>query len=158
MARMANRRSDTRARCPQYGAFVVKWISRGTAEMDVSIRQFAREVIDAEAGAAAAVPAAVDEHFERAVRLVLDCPGSVLTSGIGKAGIIARKLSASFSSTGTPSHFLDPAQAVHGDLGSLRRGDLVVILSDSGETDEGLPMLPTPTKLDPPLIPVPPRP
>ena len=55
-------------------------------------------------------------------RLILDCPGSVLTSGIGKAGHIARKLSATFSSTGTPSHFLDPAEAVHGDLGSVRAG------------------------------------
>src|SRR5258706_14286586 len=126
--------------------------------MQPSIRQFAREVIETEANAVGALAAAIDEHFERAVRLVLDCLGSVLTSGIGKAGIIARKLSASFSSTGTPSHFLDPAQAVHGDVGSLPRGDLVGILSDSGGTQEGLPMLPTPTKLDPPLIPVPPRP
>ena len=120
--------------------------------MDVSVRQFAREVIDAEAAAVSAVASAIDEHFERAVRLVLECPGSVLTSGIGKAGIIARKLSASFSSTGTPSHFLDPAQAVHGDLGSLRRGDLVVILSDSGETDEVLRMLSILKKLNHPII------
>src|SRR5438874_6644860 len=120
--------------------------------MQSSIRQFAREVIETEAAAVGALSAAVDEHFERAVRLVLDCPGSVLTSGIGKAGIIARKLSASFSSTGTPSHFLDPAQAVHGDLGSLRRGDIVVILSDSGETDEVLRMLSILKKLDHPII------
>src|SRR5258705_898448 len=120
--------------------------------MQSSIRQFAREVIEPEAAAVGAVSAAVDEHFERAVRLVLDCPGSVLTSGIGKAGIIARKLSASFSSTGTPSHFLDPAQAVHGDLGSLRRGDLVVMLSDSGETDEVLRMLNIVKKLSHPVI------
>lgn len=116
------------------------------------IRQFAREVIDTEAAAVSAVASAVDEHFEAAVRLVLDCPGAVLTSGIGKAGIIARKLSASFSSTGTPSHFLDPAQAVHGDLGSLRQGDLVVILSDSGETDEILRMLNILKRLNHPII------
>jgi arabinose-5-phosphate isomerase len=120
--------------------------------MDVNLRQFALEVIDTEAAAVRAVGSAVDEHFERAVRLVLDCPGSVLTSGIGKAGIIARKLSASFSSTGTPSHFLDPAQAVHGDVGSLRPGDLVVILSDSGETDEVLRMLSIVKKLNHPVI------
>jgi arabinose-5-phosphate isomerase len=121
--------------------------------MDVSIRQFAREVIQTESAAVSAVAAAaVDDHFERAVRLILDCPGAVLTSGIGKAGIIARKLSASFSSTGTPSHFLDPAQAVHGDLGSLRTGDAVVILSDSGETDEVLRMLSVLKKLGHPII------
>src|SRR3954447_25815928 len=98
--------------------------------MDEGLRQFALEVIGAEAAAVAATSSAVDEQFERAVRLILDCPGSVLTCRIGKAGIIARKLSASFSSTGTRSHFLNPAEGVHGDVGSIRRGDLVVILSD----------------------------
>ena len=120
--------------------------------MEGTMRQFAREVIETEAAAVAAVAAAVDEHFDRAVLMLRDCEGSVLTSGIGKAGIIARKLSASFSSTGTPSHFLDPAQAVHGDLGSLRRGDIVVILSDSGETDEIIRMISILKKLDHPII------
>jgi arabinose-5-phosphate isomerase len=76
----------------------------------------------------------------------------VLTCGIGKAGIIARKLSASFSSTGTPSHFLNPAEGVHGDLGSVRNGDLVVILSDSGETEEILRMLSIVKKLNHPVV------
>ena len=120
--------------------------------MDATISQFAREVIDTEAAAVSAVASAVDDHFEQAVHLILDCGGAVLTSGIGKAGIIARKLSASFSSTGTPSHFLDPAQAVHGDLGSLRPGDLVVLLSDSGETDEILRMLNILKRLNHPII------
>ena len=124
----------------------------GTPAMDGSLRDFAREVIDTEAAAVKAVAIAVDEHFDRALLMLRDCTGSVLTSGIGKAGIIARKLSASFSSTGTPSHFLDPAQAVHGDLGSLRRGDLVVILSDSGETDEVVRMISILKKLDHPII------
>lgn len=120
--------------------------------MDEGLRQFALEVIRTEAGAVSAVAGAVDEHFERACRLILDCPGAVLTCGIGKAGIIARKLSASFSSTGTPSHFVDPAEAVHGDLGSIRRGDLVVMLSDSGETEEILRMLSIVKKLDHPVV------
>jgi len=120
--------------------------------MDEVLRQFALEVIRVEAGAVSAVAAAVDEHFERACRLILDCPGAVLTCGIGKAGIIARKLSASFSSTGTPSHFVDPAEAVHGDLGSIRKGDLVVILSDSGETEEILRMLSIVKKLNHPVV------
>ena len=120
--------------------------------MDGALRDFAREVIETEATAVRAVAAAVDDHFERAARMVRDCTGSILTSGIGKAGIIARKMSATFSSTGTPSHFLDPAQAVHGDLGSLRNGDIVVILSDSGETDEIVRMISVLKKLNHPII------
>lgn len=106
---------------------------------DDSVRQFAVQVLEAEAAAVRGVRP--DEQFLRAVRLILDCRASVLTSGIGKAGHVARKLSASFSSTGTPSHFLSPADALHGDLGSVRQGDVVVILSHSGESDEILRML-----------------
>lgn len=120
--------------------------------MQVSIQEFALEVVRAEVSAAQAVTSAIDEQFGRAVRLILDCPGAVLTCGVGKAGIIARKLCASFSSTGTPSHFLNPAEAVHGDLGSIRKGDLVLILSDSGETEEILRMLSIVKKLDHPVI------
>ncbi|MDB5318865.1 MAG: kdsD [Phycisphaerales bacterium] len=120
--------------------------------MDEALRQFALEVIATEAAAVSAVASAVDDYFERAVRLILDCPGAVLTCGIGKAGIIARKLSASFSSTGTPSHFLNPAEGVHGDVGSIRNGDLVVMLSDSGETEEILRMLSIVKKLDHPVV------
>ena len=79
--------------------------------------------------------------FERAVRAVAECSSAVLTSGIGKAGHVARKLAASFSSTGTPSHFLNPAEALHGDLGSVRKGDVILIMSYSGESDEILRML-----------------
>jgi arabinose-5-phosphate isomerase len=121
--------------------------------LDGSVRQFAQQVIDAEASAVKALGAcALDDSFDRAVRLVLDCPGSVLVSGIGKAGHVARKLSASFSSTGTPSHFLNPAEALHGDVGSVRRGDVVVILSYSGESDEILRMLSVIKKLGNPVI------
>jgi arabinose-5-phosphate isomerase len=120
--------------------------------MDDTIRQFARQVIEAESGAVKGLVAGLDESFDRAVRLILDCPGSVLTSGIGKAGHVARKLSASFSSTGTPSHFLNPAEALHGDLGSVRKGDVVVVLSYSGESDEILRMLSVLKKLGHPVI------
>jgi arabinose-5-phosphate isomerase len=102
--------------------------------MSSEYRQFAQQVLDAEASAIRQL--SLGEGLDKAVRLILDCPASVLTCGIGKAGHVARKLSASFSSTGTPSHFLNPAEAVHGDLGSVRRGDVVVILSYSGESDE----------------------
>lgn len=109
-------------------------------------------MIDAEASAVKGLGASIDDAFERAVRLILDCPGSVLVSGIGKAGHVARKLSASFSSTGTPSHFLNPAEALHGDLGSVRSGDIVLILSYSGESDEILRMLSVIKKLGNPVV------
>jgi len=95
---------------------------------------FARQVLQAEAQAVAAVP--IDESFHRAVDLVLACTGSVVVSGLGKNGPIAQKISATFASTGTPSHFLHPTEAVHGDLGRIRRDDLVVLLSRSGNTEE----------------------
>jgi arabinose-5-phosphate isomerase len=109
--------------------------------MDDALCQFARQVLQAEGEAVARVAQAIDDRFERAVRMILDCPGAVLTSGVGKAGHVARKISASFSSTGTPSHFLNPAEAVHGDVGCVRQGDLVLVLSYSGESDEILRML-----------------
>jgi arabinose-5-phosphate isomerase len=120
--------------------------------LDSALRQFAQQVIDAEASAVKGLNVSVDDAFEKAVRLLVDCPGSVLVSGIGKAGHVARKLSASFSSTGTPSHFLNPAEALHGDIGALRKGDVVLILSYSGESDEILRMLSVVKKLGNPVI------
>jgi arabinose-5-phosphate isomerase len=117
-----------------------------------ALRSFAQQVLDAEASAVKGLGAALDESFERAARLILDCPGAVLVSGIGKAGHVARKLSASFSSTGTPSHFLNPAEALHGDVGSVRRDDVVLILSYSGESDEILRMLSVIKKLGNPVV------
>ncbi len=68
--------------------------------------------------------------------MIYNCTGSAIVSGIGKAGIIGQKISATLASTGTPSHFLHPAEAVHGDLGRLRKNDIVIVLSYGGETDE----------------------
>src|SRR3954467_5547570 len=120
--------------------------------MDQSLKQFARQVIETEASAVGAMVNALDESFEKAVRLILDCPGAVLCTGIGKAGHVARKIAATFASTGTPSHFLSPSDAVHGDLGSIRRGDVILILSASGESDEILRLLSIVKKLDHPVI------
>jgi arabinose-5-phosphate isomerase len=120
--------------------------------MSSPLRQFAQQVLETESDAVRQVALQLDEAFDRAVRLILDCPGAVLTSGIGKAGHIARKLSASFSSTGTPSHFLNPAEALHGDVGSVRKGDIVVVLSYSGESDEILRMLSVVKKLGTPVL------
>jgi len=98
--------------------------------------EYAREVIEAEADAIRSVAHIVDESFARAVEMIFNCEGSCIVSGIGKAGIIAQKISATMASTGTPSHFLHPAEAVHGDLGRLRKDDIVMVLSYGGETDE----------------------
>lgn len=120
--------------------------------MDDSVKKFARQVIETEAAAVAKMSAAVDEGFERATRIILSCNAAVLTCGMGKAGHVARKVSATLSSTGTPSHFINPAEAVHGDLGSVRSGDVVLVFSYSGESDEILRMLSILKKLDHPVI------
>jgi arabinose-5-phosphate isomerase len=78
----------------------------------------------------------VDAHFEQAVQLLLECRGRVIVTGMGKSGIICRKIAATFSSTGTPAHFLHPAEAVHGDLGVIQSDDVVLALSYNGETRE----------------------
>jgi arabinose-5-phosphate isomerase len=114
--------------------------------------QFARQVIETEAAAVRSMTAAVNDSFERAAKLILKCPGSVLTSGVGKAGHVARKLAATLASTGTPSHFLSASDAVHGDVGAIREGDLVLIISASGESDEILRLLNLVKKLDHPVI------
>jgi arabinose-5-phosphate isomerase len=98
--------------------------------------EYAREVIRAEANAINSITPIVDASFARACRMIYNCSGSCIVSGIGKAGIIAQKISATLASTGTPSHFLHPAEAVHGDLGRLRENDVVIVLSYGGETDE----------------------
>lgn len=97
---------------------------------------YARDVIRSEAEGVGSVVRIVDDSFSRAVEMVYNCGGSCIVSGIGKAGIIGRKISATLASTGTPSHFLHPAEAVHGDLGRLRKADIVLVLSYGGETDE----------------------
>lgn len=98
--------------------------------------EYARKVIEAEAEAIQSVRPIVDDSFAKAAQMIYNCTGSVIVSGIGKAGIIGQKISATLASTGTPSHFLHPAEAVHGDLGRLRKNDIIVILSYGGETDE----------------------
>ncbi len=90
--------------------------------------------------------------FERAVELLYDCAGRVVVTGMGKSGLIARKIAATLTSTGSPALFLHPAEALHGDLGMVVRGDVVVALSASGETSEILQLLATVKRLGVPLI------
>ncbi len=97
---------------------------------------YARQVIDSESKAIKGLAEVVGPDFERAAEMIYNCSGSAIVSGIGKAGIIGRKISATLASTGTPSHFLHPAEAVHGDLGRLRKEDIILVLSYGGETEE----------------------
>jgi arabinose-5-phosphate isomerase len=106
--------------------------------LDLSL---ARKVLQIEAAAILGLVSGVDERFERAVRLLLDCRGRAIVTGMGKSGIISRKIAATLSSTGTPAIFLHPAEAIHGDLGVLQANDVVVALSYSGETHEILRLL-----------------
>jgi arabinose-5-phosphate isomerase len=96
----------------------------------------ARRVLETEAQAILGLIPQLDERFERAVDLLHDCAGRVVATGMGKSGIIAHKMAATFSSTGTPAVFLHPAEALHGDLGVVQGNDVVVALSQSGETEE----------------------
>ena len=103
----------------------------------------ARQVLETEAAAILALVGRLDGSFERAVDLLQRCAGRVIVTGMGKSGIICRKIAATLSSTGTPAFFLHPAEAIHGDLGVIQRGDTVLALSYSGETDELLRLLET---------------
>jgi arabinose-5-phosphate isomerase len=103
---------------------------------DQDILEGARTLLAAESQALGMLVETLDEDFVRAVRLLAACEGRVVTTGIGKAGIIARKLGATLSSTGTPADYLHPAEARHGDLGRVTRRDVVLALSNSGTTDE----------------------
>lgn len=96
----------------------------------------ARRVITQEAEALHHLAQGLDHTFAAAVQLLLDTKGRVIVSGMGKSGHIARKIAATFASTGTPAHFVHPAEASHGDLGMMQRGDAVLVLSNSGETPE----------------------
>ncbi len=103
----------------------------------------ARQVLETEAAAILALVGRLDGSFERAVDLLQRCAGRVIVTGMGKSGIICRKIAATLSSTGTPAFFLHPAEAIHGDLGVIQQGDTVLALSYSGETDELLRLLET---------------
>jgi arabinose-5-phosphate isomerase len=109
---------------------------RKTARRATADLAYARHVLRVEADALHRLTGRIGRDFAQAAQMVYRCKGNVITSGIGKAGIIAQKISATLASTGTPSHFLHAAEAVHGDLGRVRPKDIVLILSYGGETAE----------------------
>jgi len=111
-----------------------------------------RRVLATEAEAVAALEHRLGEPFAEACRLVLRCEGRVVVTGMGKSGHVGSKIAATLASTGTPSFFLHPAEAIHGDIGMITTKDVVLALSNSGETDELLTILPVIKRLDVPMI------
>jgi arabinose-5-phosphate isomerase len=118
----------------------------------VKPREIAREVLDLEARAIRDLVARLDEGFDRAVDLMHTCKGRAVVTGMGKSGLIGVKIASTLNSTGTPSVFLHPADAVHGDIGMVVAGDVVLAISYSGETEELLRLLELLKRLDVALI------
>src|SRR5437016_1771192 len=115
-------------------------------------RTLARKVLQTEAAAILALVNRLDDKFDRAVKMLRDCQGRVIVTGMGKSGIICRKIAATLASTGTAAFFLHPAEATHGDLGVIQNNDVIVALSYSGETDEILRLLETIRRLGAKLV------
>jgi len=120
--------------------------------------QFAKNVLKAEAAAIGQMGKRIGRSFEQAVKMIESCKGRTILTGMGKPGFIARKISATLASTGTPSFYLHPAEAVHGDLGMVTRKDLVIAISQSGETEEMIRLLPILKKIGASLIAITSRP
>ncbi|PLY03546.1 MAG: D-arabinose 5-phosphate isomerase [Desulfuromonas sp.] len=112
----------------------------------------AQKVLQIEADAVLALKSRIDENFTRAVQMILDCQGKVVVTGMGKSGLICQKIAATMASTGTPTFFLHPAEGIHGDLGMLSKGDVVIAVSYSGETEEVCRILPVIKRMGLPLI------
>ncbi|MDX2475301.1 MAG: KpsF/GutQ family sugar-phosphate isomerase [Candidatus Krumholzibacteria bacterium] len=113
-----------------------------TAELkDEALIKMGRETFDQEAETLRAVGASLSGEFAGAVRALFECSGRVLVTGLGKSGIVARKLAATLTSTGTPSHFIHPVEAAHGDLGVVRGADILIAISRSGNNDEVVALL-----------------
>ncbi|GFE59379.1 SIS domain-containing protein [Geobacter sp. AOG1] len=116
------------------------------------ILEEAKKVIRIEAEALLALAETINGEFERAVRLVLDSKGRVVVTGMGKSGLVGQKIASTMASTGTPAFFLHPAEGIHGDLGMIMKGDVVIAISNSGETEEVVRILPVIKRLGASLI------
>ncbi len=120
--------------------------------MDPMSRATARKVLEIESEAIRELIPRLDETFDRAVETLFSCSGRVVATGMGKSGIIAQKISATLASTGSPSLFLHPAEAIHGDLGRIVKGDVLVAVSNSGDTEEILALVPWLKRLGSPVV------
>jgi arabinose-5-phosphate isomerase len=121
-------------------------------EVSTVILEEAKRVIRVEAEALVSLAESLDGEFEKAVNLILATPGRVVVTGMGKSGLICQKIASTMASTGTPAFFLHPAEGIHGDLGMIMKGDVVIAVSHSGETEEVLRILPTIKRLGAQLI------
>ena len=118
----------------------------------MSILNMGKEVLKKEAEAILHVMEALGDDFDRAIETIGECTGRVVLLGMGKSGLICKKIASTFSSTGTPAIFLHPADSLHGDLGMLQKGDVLLIVSNSGETEEIIKILPWIKRMDIPTI------
>lgn len=107
-----------------------------------SINKLAKEVFDIEANSILRLKENIGENFDKAIEILYNCKGRVIVTGMGKSGLIGKKIAATLSSTGTPSYFLHPAESTHGDSGIITKQDVVIAISNSGETQELLNLLP----------------
>ena len=112
----------------------------------------AKKVLKIEAEAISSLIGRIDDSFVKAVDLVYSCQGKVIVIGVGKSGLIGQKIASTLASTGTPSFFMHPAEGIHGDLGMLSKGDLLIAISNSGESDEVSQILPVVKRMGLPLI------
>lgn len=117
-----------------------------------SINDLAKEVLDIEANSILRLKDSINEGFDKAIELLYACKGRVIVTGMGKSGLIGKKIAATLSSTGTPSYFLHPAESTHGDSGLIARDDVIIAISNSGETKELLNLLPLIKRFGVPLI------
>lgn len=113
-----------------------------TSDTDADVLAWGRRVIELEAQTLTQLAQRLDRSFNVAIEHILACRGRIVTSGMGKAGLIAQKIAATFASTGTPSIFLHPAEAMHGDLGMVSPGDVALLFSNTGETEELIRLIP----------------
>ncbi len=116
------------------------------------VREYAIQCIKDEAQAVLDLIPKLDEDFDRAVELIMQCKGKVIVTGVGKSGHIGAKIAATFASTGTPSFFINPLDVFHGDLGVMSAGDVVLAISNSGQTDELLRFIPMVLHMQIPII------
>lgn len=117
-----------------------------------NITELAKEVLDIEAHSILKMKNSIDRNFEKAIDILYACKGRVIITGMGKSGLIGKKIAATLSSTGTPSYFLHPAESTHGDSGIITREDVIIAISNSGETQELLNLLPLIKRFDVPMI------
>ena len=114
--------------------------------------QIGKNVIQIEAQAVSAIADRINQQFENAVNTVLDCKGRLIVLGVGKSGLISQKIASTMASTGTPAHFVHPGDAFHGDLGMITKEDVVLMISNSGETHELVQIIPAIRKKEVPII------